>query len=362
MEKINGKTPLQWGELACDTLIAKFEAKNLPPAGHFHYHQGVFLLGMEQCLNQNGGEKYAGYIKAWIDSVIDEEGMIIDYDPTQLDDVQPGMLLFSLYEKTKNERYKKALDTLGDLLKNWKTNSVGGFWHKGMYPNQMWLDSLFMGGPFAVKYGNMFQKPEYFDMAALQAKLIYENTVDEKSGLLYHGWDESREAEWASHETGRAPQFWGRSIGWVPVAILEMFDSMPDDHKDKKKLVHILQNVIKSLIPFQDEETGLWYQVIDRVDDSRNWLETSCTCLFVYAIAKAVRMGYLHEIYLKYAKKGFEGVINRLKTDENGIVIDGVCVGTGIGDYEFYLDRPTSTNDLHGAGAFIIMCAEMNLA
>lgn len=363
MKQVNGKTPLQWGELACDTLMAKFEAKELPPVGRFHYHQGVFLLGMEQCYQQGKKEKYANYIKEWVDSIITPEGIITHYDSTQLDDIQPGILLFSLYERTKEERYKKALQTLGNLVKHWKTNSVGGFWHKEQHPYQMWLDGLFMVGPFAASYGKLFDEEEYFDLITLQAKLVYQYTVDEKSGLLYHGWDESKKEAWADPITGKAPEFWGRSIGWVPVALLEIFDSLPKEHKDKAELVLLLQNIIKSLIPFQDEKTGLWYQVVNQVEDERNWLETSCTCLFVYAIAKAVRMGYLHEIYLKYAWKGFEGVIKRLKKDENGgIIIDGVCIGTGIGDYEFYLNRPTCANDLHGAGAFILMCAEMNQA
>lgn len=357
------KTPLQWGELACDTLMAKFEAKDLPPVGRFHYHQGVFLLGMEQCYKQNKDEKYYNYIKDWVDSIIDENGTVTHYDPSQLDDIQPGILLFDLYKKTGDERYKTALFTLVPLLKNWKTNSQGGFWHKDRYPNQMWLDGLFMGGPIAVKFGKTFNEDDYFDMMAYQAILMYQQTKDEKSGLLYHGWDETKEVAWADPVTGKAPEFWGRSIGWFPVALLEMFDDLPEDHGKKQDLVVILQDLIKSLIPFQDEETGLWYQVVDKVDDPKNWLETSCTCLFVYAIAKAVREGYLHNIYLKYAWKGFDGVINRLKFDENGgIIIDGVCIGTGIGDYEHYLNRPTSANDLHGAGAFILMCAEMNLA
>lgn len=363
MRVINGKTPLQWGELACDTLMAKFAAKDLPPVGRFHYHQGVFLMGMERCFMQNHEEKYETYLKDWVDSIIAPDGTVTHFDPTQLDDIQPGILLFSLYKKTGDERYKNALHTLVPLIKKWKVNSLGGFWHKEMHPYQMWLDGLFMGGPIAVQYGQIFGDSDYFDLIALQAKLMYTHTVDKKCGLLYHGWDETKQAEWADPITGKAPEFWGRSIGWVPVALLEIFDYLPTDHKDKDELVDILQKIIKSLIPFQDEETGLWYQVVDKVDDPRNWLETSCTCLFVAAIAKAVRMGYLNSIYLKYAQKGFEGVIKRLKFDENGgVIIDGVCVGTGIGDYEFYLNRPTCANDLHGAGAFIIMCAEMNLA
>jgi unsaturated rhamnogalacturonyl hydrolase len=302
-------------------------------------------------------------MKDWVDSIITKDGTITQYDSTQLDDIEPGNLLFLLWEHTKDKRYQVALDTLVPLLKNWKLNSQGGFWHKENLPYQMWLDSLFMGGPIAVHYGHVMGDTSYFDLITRQALLLYQNTVDEKSGLLYHGWDESRTAIWADPVTGKAPEFWGRAMGWFPVALLEIFDFLPTDHKDKKELVCILQNVIKSLIPFQDEITGLWYQVLDQVNDPDNWLETSCTCLFVYAIAKAVRMGYLHEIYLRYAWKGFEGVINRLGHDEqNQIIIDGICVGTGIGNYAFYLNRPTRANDLHGAGAFIMMCAEMNLA
>ena len=227
----------------------------------------------------------------------------------------------------------------------------------------MWLDGLFMGGPIAVEFGYVFNVPNYFDMITYQAILMYKNTHDYKTGLLYHGWDESKESPWADPVTGKAPEFWGRAMGWFNVALLDIFDYLPENHENKPELVKILQDVIKSLIPFQDEETGLWYQVIDKIYDPKNWLETSCTCLFVYSFAKAVRMGYLNKIYFKYALKGFEGVINRLKIDDNGgVIIDGVCIGTGIGDYEHYLDRPTSSNDLHGIGAFILMCSEMNLA
>ncbi|BCJ93957.1 unsaturated rhamnogalacturonyl hydrolase YteR [Anaerocolumna cellulosilytica] len=363
MTTVREKTPLYYGELACDTLMAKYRPEELPPKGRFHYHQGVFLSGMEQCYFQNRDEKYYNYIKDWVDSIIDEDGKVTEYDATQLDDLQPCILLFHLYEKTKDERYKTALHTLIPLVKGWKTNSQGGFWHKEIYPNQMWLDGLYMGGPFSVHFGKTFAYPEYFDLITHQALLMYEHTRDFKTGLLYHGWDETREAIWAHPATGKAPEFWGRAIGWYPVALLDIFDYLPEEHSKKPELVLILQDLLKSLVPFQDESTGLWYQVVDKVNESDNWLETSCTCLFVCALAKAVRMGYLHKIYLKYAWKGFDGVINRLKYDENGgIVIDGVCIGTGIGDYTHYINRPTSVNDLHGAGAFILMCAEMNLA
>jgi unsaturated rhamnogalacturonyl hydrolase len=356
-------TPLQYAEKACDTLMAKFEAENLPPVGRFHYHQGVFLSGMQKCYFEDKNEKYYEYIKRWVDSIIYPDGSINRFDRTQLDDIQPAVLLFDLYKKTGDERYKKALYTLVPLLKEWPTNGEGGFWHKGRYPNQMWLDGLYMAGPLACEFGATFNEPSYFDMMTFQAILMEKHTKDPVTGLLYHGWDESKETPWSDPETGKAPEFWGRAIGWYPVAALDMLEFLPKEHKDRARFEEIVIDLLKSLVKFQDEKTGLWYQVVDKGDRPDNWLESSCTSLFVCAIAKAVRMGYLEEDYLKYAKKGYQGIINRLKFDDKGgVILDNICVGTGIGDYQHYINRATSENDLHGAGGFILMCVEMSKA
>ncbi|WP_078431095.1 glycoside hydrolase family 88/105 protein [Metabacillus halosaccharovorans] len=355
-------TPIQWAEKACETLMAKFEPELLPPE-RFHYHQGVFLSGMEEYWRQTNKSKYYDYIKRWVDSHILADGSIMKFNSNELDDIQPGVLLFTLYEQTGDERYKKALFNLVPLLKSWKTNPSGGFWHKEHYPNQMWLDGLYMAGPIAVQFGKTFDQSDYFDMMTYQAILMEKHTKDPDTGLLYHGWDETKEANWADPITGLAPEFWGRAIGWYPVALLEMFDHLPKDHKDKQKLTSILQDLLIALTKYQDPETGLWYQVIDKGNLSDNWLENSCTSLFVQAIAKAVRMGYLDAKYMKYAWKGYNGVIDTLKYDEKGnLLIGNICIGTGIGDYAHYIARPTSENDLHGAGAFILMCVEMSQA
>ncbi|WP_349774544.1 glycoside hydrolase family 88/105 protein [Paenibacillus cellulositrophicus] len=356
------RTPIQWAEQACEALMAKFEPEQLPP-DRFHYHQGVFLSGMEKCWRQTGKDQYFDYIKRWVDSQILADGSIKKYNPDELDDIQPGVLLFNLFEQTGDERYKQALHTLVPLLKSWRTNPSGGFWHKGHCPNQMWLDGLYMAGPIAVQFGKTFGDSKYFDMMAYQAILMSKKTKDPNTGLMYHGWDETKEASWADPETGLAPEFWGRAIGWYPVALLEMFEHLPEDHKDKAELTVILQDLLAALPKYQDPVSGLWYQVVDKGDRPDNWLESSCTALYVHAIAKAVRFGYLDESYLEYAWKGYQGVIDTLKFDENGRVIIGqICIGTGIGDYAHYIARPTSENDLHGAGAFILMCTEMNLA
>lgn len=355
-------TPIEWAEKACEALMFKFEPEQLPP-DRFHYHQGVFLSGMEKTWKQTKNNKYYDYLKRWVDSQVQADGSIKKFNNYELDDIQPGVLLFNLYEQTGDERYKKALYNLVPLLKAWKTNPSGGFWHKDRYPNQMWLDGLYMGGPIATMFGKTFNESEYFDMMTYQALLLAKHTKDPVTGLLHHGWDETKEAVWADKETGLAPEFWGRAIGWVPVALLEMFEYIPDDHKDKAELIEFVKDLLIALPKYQDEATGLWYQVVDKGDRPDNWVENSCTALYVHSIAKAVRFGYLDAKYMEYAWKGYQGVIDTLKFDENGhVVIGNICIGTGIGDYAHYIARPTSENDLHGAGAFLLMAVEMSLA
>lgn len=355
-------SPIEWAQLACETLMKKYEPEQLPP-DRFHYHQGVFLSGMEKCWRETAKPEYYDYIKRWVDSNIMSDGSIRKYNSTELDDIQPGVLLFNLLEQTGDERYKKALYTLVPLLKTWNTNPSGGFWHKSHYPNQMWLDGLYMAGPIATQFGKTFGEDEYFDMMAYQAIMMEKHTKDPVTGLLYHGWDETKKAEWADPVTGQAPEFWGRAIGWYPVALLEMLEQFPHDHKDRETLSVILKDLLIALVKYQDPATGLWYQVVDKGDHPDNWLENSCTALFAQAIAKAVRLGYLDSEYLAYAWKGYQGIIDTLKFDEDGnLRIGQICIGTGIGNYAHYIARPTSENDLHGAGAFILMSVEMSLA
>lgn len=269
----------------------------------------------------------------------------------QLDDIQPGILLFEPYEKTGDERYKIALDTLLPVIYNFPKNQEGGFWHKDRYPNQMWLDGLYMAGPLSVEYGAKFNHPEYFDLSTQQALLMEKFTKDEKTGLWYHAWDCSKEADWADPVTGKSPEFWGRSIGWVPIAMLDELIYLPEDHKDRKEIIRLTVDLLKALLPYQDEETGLWYQVVDKGDQEGNWVESSCTCLYSAAIARAIKMGFMDEKYMDVAIKGYHGIIDRLRYNEQGIIVDNICVGTGVGDYAHYCARPTSENDLHGMGA-----------
>ncbi len=352
------KEPLFYAKASCETMMRKFAAEKLPPEGHFHYHQGVFLSGLYQTGQLCGDGSYYQYMKDWVDSIIDENGEIHTFDKGQLDDIQPGILLFPLLEKTGDERYKKALDTLLPIVRDFPRNEAGGFWHKEWYPHQMWLDGLYMAGPISVEYGTRFNQPEYIEMAITQALLMQEKTRDEKTGLLYHAWDCSGKAEWADKETGLAPEFWGRSIGWVPVAILDELNFIPKSHAKYDQLCEMVRNLLTALCRYQSEE-GRWYQVVNKGGQEGNWLENSCSCLYVAAICKAVGMGILPEKYLENAKAGYEAVIRSLEWNGEDLLVGDVCIGTGVGDYRFYCERPTCVNDLHGVGAFLLMCVQV---
>lgn len=352
------KTPLDYAKAACSTMMRKFKAQELPPRGHFHYHQGVFLSGVYQTYLLSGDHTYFDYIKDWVDSVLDENGNVKEYDPGQLDDIQPGILLFPLYERTVDEKYRRALERLLLLVMNFPRNEAGGLWHKEMYPNQMWLDGLYMAGPISAEYAVRFGHPEYLDLAAEQALLMRQKTRDARTGLWYHAWDSTKEAQWADLQTGLAPEFWGRSIGWVPVAVLDELDFMDSGHLKYEALCELVKDLLISVCRYQSED-GRWYQVVDKGEEDGNWLENSCSCLFSAALCKAVRKGLLDAEYLEKALRGYEGVIRSLKWDGEALLLGEVCIGTGVGDYAHYCARPVSVNDLHGMGAFLLMCAEV---
>lgn len=351
---------LDYARQACDTMMKKFSPEDLPPKGEFYYHQGVFLSGMQKTYALCREEKYFEYIKAWVDSVISADGSFHHFDAGQLDYVQPGVLLFPLYEQSGDDRYRKALEKLLRTVDNFPVNEEGGLWHNRGCRDQMWLDGLYMTGPVCAQFATVFGENRYFDHLVSQALLMERKTKDTDTGLWCHACDFSKQMPWSDQVTGKSAEFWGRSMGWVPTATLEELDFLPKDHPGRIDLIRLTADLLRAVSRYQDDESGLWYQVIDKAGEADNWLESSCTCLFVGAICKAVRNGFLEKESLGIAEKGYKGIIDRVSYSYDGIIIDNICVGTGVGNYDHYCARPRTENDLHGMGAFLLMCTEVS--
>lgn len=350
---------LEYGKLACKTMMDKFDAPDLPPKGGFHYHQGVFLSGMMHLYDVCGDESYFDYTKAWVDSCIPEVGVIRQYKKGCLDDYMASILLYPLLERTGDERYSAALHMQAANLRNWCRNKFGGYWHMEYYTNQMWLDGLYMAGPAQLMYDKKFGTNLLTDQAVEQVFIMYENMQDPETRLMYHAWDPSFVEPWATQPHGLSEEFWGRAMGWYVVAILDIMELLGKDDPRYARLAAIEQDVLGAIIRYQDKG-GAWYQVVNKGDLPDNWLESSCSCLYTYAAAKAYRMGVMGEEAKTAAEKGFEAVLREFITvEEDKLTMSGICVGTGVMKYAGYAKRPTSQNDLHGMGAFLLMCAEI---
>ena len=350
---------LDYAKAGAKTLMDKFKPEELPPTHRFHYHQGVFLTGVERIYELTGDKKYRDYIKAWVDFNVDKDGNAPNCFLTEFDDMQPGMLLFNLYKETGEERYKILLDKIADSIESYPTNAKGGVWHKNFMKNQMWLDSMYMMGVVSSMYAKYCDRPYLFEKVYTQMALMRDYMIDKNTGLMYHVWDDSKQCEFTDKESGLSSTFWGRAIGWYAAGVPEILEYLPENHPKRDEFIQAEINLLNAVKKFQDKETGLWYQVVDKTDDKRNWLETSCSALFVYAAAKSYRLGIVDDSFKDMILSGYRGVLSKTNLDGEHLNVTGVCIGTGVGTLEQYFERPTVENDLHGMGAFLLMSTEI---
>jgi unsaturated rhamnogalacturonyl hydrolase len=314
---------------------------------------------------------YESYMKEYMDFFIGEEGEIFNYNycDFNLDKINPGNNLILLYQRTGKEKYRMAIDQLVRQLKNQKHNPDGGFWHKAIYPHQMWLDGVYMSSPFMARYAEAFEEPRWFDEVVRQITLIEKHTRDPESGLLYHAYDASRGMKWSDDQTGCSPYFWGRAMGWYMMAMVDALDFFPEEHPGSKEIIRVLQRSSEALLKVRDPEKGLWYQVLDMGGEPGNYLEASCSCMFAYAFAKGARKGYLAEKYLEIADHAFDAILEEfISVEENGLVtIDHGCFAAGLGgleyrsaSYEYYINERKGKNDSKSIGPFIMAACELN--
>ena len=350
---------LEYAVIGADTLMNRFTAEELPPTDRFHYHQGVFLEGVDRVYKVTGDKKYRDYIKAWVDFNVDADGNIPTCHTDEFDDIQPGLLLFDLSRDTGDMRYKKPLDLFAKITEEWPVNSEGAVWHKYLKPYQMWLDCMYMMGVITTRYAFEFDRPDLFEIVHTFMSVMRSHMTNPETGLLYHMYDESRTNPFVD-ENGLIKVHWARAISWVTVTMAEILEIIPENHKYRSEFLDLFVSLMTNLKKYQDEKTGMWYQVADRPNDPRNWTETSATALIAYSAAKGVRLGCLDESFRSVAMRGYEGELTQVKIENGKMDISGICVGTGVGPLGYYLNRPTSSNDLHGMGAFLMLTAEIH--
>lgn len=366
-------TNLKWSERMALSIMKRhpeayqIDDKNQPKWDYVH---GLVLTSFERIYAKTGDKKYYNYIKAYADATIDSEGKIKSYkfENYNIDMVVAGRLLFNLYDTTKDPRYLTVIETLRKQLKEQPRTASGGFWHKKVYPDQMWLDGLYMGEPFYAEYVKRYEKGDNFNDIAHQFELIHTKARDKKTGLLYHGWDESREMGWADKTTGTSPNFWSRSLGWYMMALVDVLDYFPENHPKRKELVRYLNETANSVAKFQDK-SGLWYQVTDKGGSPGNYLESSGSSMFAYAMAKGANKGYLPKKYRKIASKAFDGLTSKLivTAPDGQITITQACAVAGLGgnpyrdgSYEYYVNEKKKDNDPKATGPFILAALELN--
>lgn len=361
---IEGDRP--WSVRMADSVIARHS----PDAARWHYEHGLVLKAIEQVWRATVDDRYWRFVKDTMDLFIGPDGTIRSYkrDEYNLDQINPGKLLFPLYQVTGDTRYRQAAGRLRRQLDEQPRTPSGGFWHKQIYPHQMWLDGIYMAAPFYAAYARTFDYPGAFDDVAHQIILIEQHTRDPASGLLYHAWDESRQQRWADPETGCSPHFWGRAMGWYAMALVDVLDLFPNDHPRRDAIIAIFDRMARALTRVQDETTGLWYQVLDQGRRPGNYLEASASCMFVYAIAKGARKGYLDKDWLAIARKGYGGILRDLiAVDGQGLLsLERICAVAGLGgnpyrdgSYEYYVGEPVASNDDKGIGPFILASIEL---
>ena len=369
---------LKWSE-----RMMLSEMERFPEAWQLDFHDepvwsypnGLVLMACKGVYEETGKQKYYDYIEDYAETMIDENGNIITYsrEKQNLDMLNSGNVLLYLYPKTKRKKYLIALKTLRSQIDTQPRTSDGGFWHKKRYPHQMWLDGLYMAEPFYAHYTKEYDEGataiKAYDDVVKQFDLIQQHSLDRETGLLYHGWDESKEQKWADKEKGTSPNFWSRAMGWYGMALVDVLDHLPKNHDGRERIIQYLQNFSEAVVKYQDEETGLWYQVLDKGDEEGNYLEASGSCMFTYTLAKAVKEGYLPENYMAFAKKGYEGIIeNLISVEKNGVVnLNQVCAVAGLGgspyrdgSYDYYVNETIRANDPKGTGPFILASLELD--
>ncbi len=365
-------------EMARSPQAWALEGSNRPK---WTYTIGLELAAMMQYQSHSSAstiskDELLAYAKTYYDALINDNGIISGYKMSdfKLDDINSGKLLFTLYELTKEPKYKIAADTLYKQLSIQPTTPEGGYWHKKIYPQQMWLDGLYMAEPFKAEYVSrnipQNEKAKLYDEIVRQFTLSFEKTICHECHLPHHAWDSAHKQSWCDPSTGRSAHAWGRAIGWYMMALVDTYEIIRNDSPDYSgidSLALIVNRIASEMIRLQDKKNGCWQQVLDLTGKEGNYFEMSVTPMTAYSFLKSNRLGILPKAFAKAGKKALKGMCrNFIEKDESTgrININNICSVGGLSDdrdgsFEYYLSEPIRVNDPKGVGPFILALTEL---
>ncbi len=336
----------------------------------WNYVDGCMIKAILELYHIRKDSRYLAFADAFIDYFVQEDGSILSYDPKEynLDNVNAGKTLFDLYRLTGREKYRRAIDTVYSQLQGQPRTSTGNFWHKQIYPNQVWLDGLYMAQPFYMQYELTFHQGENCQDSFQQFLTVYDRMRDLRNGLYYHAYDDSRQSFWCDKVTGLSDSFWLRAMGWYAMALIDTMEILPDSMaSERETLGRMYRELIDAMLPYQDEASGMWYQVVNRGGISPNYLETSGSAIFAYAIMKSVRLGFLPDSYFAFGKKAFDGICNTYLSEKDGeLQLGGICLVAGLGNkemregtFDYYMREPIVQNDAKGVAPLVLAYVEV---
>jgi len=377
-EKFGGLAPLDWSvQMARSEMKRRGDTLFYPHReARWDYTRGFLAQSLIKLGAQVNDPAMSEFGARVVESFVTPEGKIATYQAQEynIDMLPPGRALLLRYEQTKDPRLAKAVQSLRQQLSGQPRTSEGGFWHKQRYPYQMWLDGLFMGATFYAQYGQVFQEPAAFDDVVKQILLMDQHAYDPKTGLHYHAWDEKRVQSWADKRTGVSPNFWGRAEGWYAMALVDCLDYLPPTQPHVEEVNEVLRRMADGIVRWQDAKSGLWWQVLDQGERRGNYLESTASCMLVYALAKGINRGYLsREKYLPAVVKGYEGIVREFirKGADGSLNLTQCCEVAGLGfvnskgqprdgSFDYYVSEPIVENDLKGIPSFILAGMEMD--
>ena len=339
----------------------------------WNYIDGCMILALLEIYQTTGEEKYYEFANAFIDHRVREDGSISGYsvDEYNLDNVNAGKTLFALYDINGKEKYRRAIDLIYSQVQTQPRTAEGNFWHKKIYPNQVWLDGMYMAQPFYMEYETRFNGKKNYEDIFGQFHNVIEHMLDPETGLYYHGYDASRTVFWCDKETGLSQNFWLRALGWYSMALLDTLDKCEVCRECEEEYEYLKQafvDLTDSMLKLQDE-SGLWYQLPALGGKEPNYLETSGSAIMAYSLLKGVRLGFLPEDYRVYGLKAFRGICNAYLKEKNGqLSLGGICLVAGLGpadnprrdgSFAYYMSEPVVEDDAKGVGPLLLAYTEM---